>query len=285
MAAKKPKKWLYPTAVERNYVDYLVGLAQVFCDQLAAALEPMLPDLVADADRYRPDADDGESAPPAWLEGLIAIGTGWATRLQTLIETTANNLPEDLRTLVFRVAGFGGQVNRFNRQQFHAVLRSALSVDVFKAEPWLADELAAWEVQNLQLIKSIPLEHVNKLQAKIIDAVQRGTSVSDLQKLIAEQTGITTRRARLIARDQIGKLNGRLTEQRQRGIGVKSYRWRGVLDERERDEHVVREGKVYDWSKPPADGNPGQPIQCRCYAEAIFPDLEDMEGTIVEAPI
>ena len=38
--------------------------------------------------------------------------------------------------------------------------------------------------------------------------------------------------------------------------------------------HWDREGKVYEWNNPPPDGNPGMPINCRCYAEPIF-DIEE----------
>lgn len=49
-----------------------------------------------------------------------------------------------------------------------------------------------------------------------------------------------------------------------------------MLDERERAHHVDREGKQFDWDNPPDDGHPGEPILCRCYAEAVFPEFEDL---------
>lgn len=76
--------------------------------------------------------------------------------------------------------------------------------------------------------------------------------------------------AELIARDQLQKLHGKINEARQTAAGVESYRWRGELDDRERPEHVAREGVRYLWSAPPFDGHPGEPINCRCVAEAIL---------------
>ncbi|WP_241971166.1 minor capsid protein [Actinobacillus lignieresii] len=68
-----------------------------------------------------------------------------------------------------------------------------------------------------------------------------------MAKEVKELTGVTSKRARLIARDQIGKLNARLTQLRQQQIGVKSYIWRTSLDERVRKWHKSREGERFDW--------------------------------------
>ena len=52
------------------------------------------------------------------------------------------------------------------------------------------------------------------------------------------------------------------------------------VDERERAHHVDREGKEFNWDKPPDDGHPGQPILCRCYAEAVLPEFDELNGVI-----
>ncbi len=45
---------------------------------------------------------------------------------------------------------------------------------------------------------------------------------------------ISNSRAKLLARDQVGKLNGRLTQRRQQDIGVEMYIWSTSRDERMR---------------------------------------------------
>ncbi len=72
-------------------------------------------------------------------------------------------------------------------------------------------------------------------------------------------------------------IDGDLTRERQRGMGLKRYTWRTSQDERVRESHRIKEGKEFDWTKPPADtGHPGQDFQCRCTAEPIFTELEAM---------
>jgi len=79
-------------------------------------------------------------------------------------------------------------------------------------------------------------------------------------------------RAKLIAQDQVGSLNGQLTKFRQTGIGIKQFRWITIGDDRVRAEHAALNGKIFDWDNPPSIGFPQQPIRCRCRAEAVFPE-------------
>ncbi len=106
-------------------------------------------------------------------------------------------------------------------------------------------------------------------------AFEDGTTPRELAESLADRFDMAEDDAMRIARDQIGKLSAQLNEDRQEAMGVTSYIWRGALDNRERDEHVEREGKEFSWDDPPEDGHPGEPIQCRCYAEPVFAQLQE----------
>ena len=45
------------------------------------------------------------------------------------------------------------------------------------------------------------------------------------------------------------------------------YVWRTMEDEKVRESHALRDGKVYNWNLPPEGGNPGEDYNCRCLAE------------------
>lgn len=263
---KKPRRWLYPTGVERDYNRALQRqVVDPFVESCREHLLPALPVIFAQA---RQDADIRD----------IPEGTGWFETLRQALVTTLVQVGLDDQTIAAIVTQVAASVDTFNEAQFHAVLRSVYGVDILTgAPPGLRAALSSWEVQNIQLIKSIPVESLGRMQNKIVNALQTGQTMRDTQKAIVEEFGVASRRAELIARDQVGKLNGQLTELRQTDIGVDSYVWRGVLDSRERPEHVAREGKVFRWDQPPDDGHPGQPIQCRCIAEPNLPSWEDLE--------
>ena len=143
-------------------------------------------------------------------------------------------------------------------------------------EPWLVPQLRAYGSENAKLVKDIGTQAATRVERLVHDAVRTGSSLAQLQASIRDAMGTTERRAALIARDQVGKLNGVLTRLRHEGAGITEYRWRGALDRREREAHRAREGKLFAYASPPADGNPGQPIQCRCYAEPVLSEFDDL---------
>lgn len=240
------KHWLYPTGIER---DYLAAIRRMQVRPLEQAIKdnilPILPDVLAQGARQ-------DAATPQWFDTVRGA-----------FETTLRqaNVPEnEIRAITERVAG---GVDGFNRKEFEAVLKSVYRVDVItKAPAALQQALGVFEAQNIALIKSIPVQALATLQGKIVDAVRTGATLKDTQAMIRNTYGVTDRRAALIARDQVGKLNGQLTRLRQEAMGITEYLWRGILDARERPEHVAREGRKYSWDKPPDDGHPGEPIRC-----------------------
>ena len=42
------------------------------------------------------------------------------------------------------------------------------------------------------------------------------------------------------------------------------YIWRTKGDNKVRDRHKEREGKVFNWHMPPTGGHPGEDYNCRC---------------------
>lgn len=223
-------------------------------------------------DEFRQDVDPRD----------IPESTGWFETLRiAFLETLvlASVDPIAAAALVERIMA---SVDTFNRSEFRSVLRSVYGVDIITTAPQsLRSALDVFEATNISLIRSIPQQAVSQLQGKVVEAVRRGSTLKTLQAQIREEFDITDRRAELIARDQIGKLNGQLTELRQEQIGVTEYRWRGILDARERPEHVAREGKLFNWAEPPDDGHPGEPIRCRCTAEPELPSWEEMERRLM----
>lgn len=99
----------------------------------------------------------------------------------------------------------------------------------------------------------------------------------------------TRNRARLIARDQVGKLNGELQQQRQADLGIERYIWRTVGDNAVRPSHAAMDGETCRWDDPTVylsgsrwanrssiggvEEHPGQDYQCRCSADADFSEI------------
>ncbi len=141
---------------------------------------------------------------------------------------------------------------------------------------------------NVDLITKIPRSTLAAMDAWLADNLIEGARPGDIAAGLVAKLGISETGAMLIARDQIGKLNGQINETNQLLAGVDSYVWVDMDDERVRGKpggkyprarpsHHALNGKVFRWSEPPVSGHggqrlhPGQPIQCRCYPDPRIP--------------
>lgn len=124
---------------------------------------------------------------------------------------------------------------------------------------------------NIALINSIPQQYLDRVEQGVMASLQAGTLNDTLADDLLKIEGVTKNRAKLIARDQLGKINSRLSQIRQQSLGITHYYWSTSHDERVRDRHRRWDGDLIAWDKPPIDGHPGQAIQCRCTA---IPDLD-----------
>lgn len=119
---------------------------------------------------------------------------------------------------------------------------------------------------NVALITSIPKQYLDRVEQAVMASLQAGTLNDTLADDLVKIEGVTRNRAKLIATDQLGKINSRLSQVRQQSLGITHYTWSTSQDERVRKKHTNREGDMIAWNNPPPDGHPGQPIRCRCTA-------------------
>ena len=138
-------------------------------------------------------------------------------------------------------------------------------------------QAASW--QNAELIKSVPEEYLKRIETAVVGGVRGGDAPTKIARNIREATGVTQRRAELLARDQTSKLTSEITERRQKQAGIKYFQWITSKDERVGDDHrraarrdVGYGPGIYRWDKPPREGVPGNSTRpnCRCTAKPIF---------------
>lgn len=159
-------------------------------------------------------------------------------------------------------------------ETFRERARQLIGIDtraIIRSED-IEDQLRAALSRNAALINSLGDDVINRVQQTIYSASANGASFRDVSKQMQSHFEITRRRADLIARDQMSKLNSDLSRTRQEQAGVEKYTWRTSQDERVRPRHRRLDGTVYRWGESTgAEGGlpPGQPVQCRCVAIPI----------------
>lgn len=133
----------------------------------------------------------------------------------------------------------------------------------------------ALQAEQVELIKSLPLEAAARAQRLAYESMLGGDRAVVAQQAILNTESVTAARAMLIARTELAKANATLTRARAEAAGVTHYVWRTVKDERVRPAHEDMEGKVCEFASPPyveGEGyhHAGEFPNCRCYAEPII---------------
>lgn len=273
----------------RPEVEYFAALARLV-GKLSAAVRrvvlPRLPAIVRELAR----TDDSRADAAEILDKTIGdLRLAWAASAPlSEIRKTAKKA--------------GRKVSEADKRDQDRIVKTVLKIDLELAEPWLTPKIDQFAKDNAALVRKVGEGFADSLQDKIAEGVRKGKRAEELEAEIVrdfvgegEEIQKAKRRAKLIARDQAAKLRADITKTRQQAIGVKRYRWRTVGDQRVRGEgeskrwpgsHAARENEIFEWGKPirpqlrkkglvPAkiDGHPGEPINCRCYAEPVLSDV------------
>lgn len=250
----------HPSGIAARYLRRM--RASMLADMWRLVAEHLLPELprLTPASARRADAEEPSTNGPDVGEIFDRIVdeffTKWTRRRFTRI-----------------VQPFGTQLADFHAKQLNAVLHELVGVDVVGSEPWLVEKIDAFTRQNVALIKTVPSIFFDEIEKMVTERIATGDRWEATADDLRARYDVSESRAKLIARDQATKLYGNLNKTRQEELGIGGYHWRTMNDNRVRDEHEALAGQRYTWEEPPNEGYPGQPIQCRCYAD---PDLQPL---------
>lgn len=189
--------------------------------------------------------------------------------------------------LTARIEGFGlrrrlenlaNLTRKLTVREWKKAVRATLAIDIredYYLGNFYAEQLLKWVQDNVDLIKTIPNDSLDRMRDIVYDGFVRGKTTTQVMKDIRQVYGVSKRRARFIAGDQISKLSGQIQRAQQMDAGIEDYFWSTVGDERVRDSHKELNGKRFSWREPPenSDGrccHPGQDYGCRCIGRPIF---------------
>lgn len=216
----------------------------------------------------RADAADGDAAPRVNPDAVAA-------RLRRLVAKILQR-----KQLVTALDGVAASVAAHTREQFQRQVRAALGIDLPASNPDFSRVFRDFRTKNTALIKTMAEDKVGRVR-RVLHEAGVGTRVEEIAAALQEQTGITDRHAALVARDQVLKLNGQVTEQRHQEAGVTQYIWRTSEDERVRESHRALDGTKHRYDQPPVQSakgekaNPGQFFQCRCTMEPVIEGFDE----------
>jgi len=249
----------YPARIEKLYRNYMQDIIDQLNRQIKGGISDTIKaDIRNNQDGFRTDA-------------LSDV-------LRAIRDALVNIIAPDMITRRIANAIFGA-----NERNVGQAVERAVGVNIALPGSQMSDAIESWVVENVSYITKLQTDYLTSIQGVVAKGFQAGLNYREISKQITERTGISKRRATLIARDQVGSLNAQVTEKRNEELGIDSYIWRTVEDERVRGNpagrypkakpsHYARNGKQYTWKDGAGsqDKHPGVGIQCRCYAESVI---------------
>jgi SPP1 gp7 family putative phage head morphogenesis protein len=215
--------------------------------------------------RKTPILAQDESSPVALRETLERLAREWTDKFDEFANGGGRKFSRDA-------------IGSADRAFAASLKKAGFTVD-FKLSPAANEVMQATIAEQVNLIRSIPAQHLTQVQGAVMRSVTAGRDAASLAREVEAQYGVTKRRAALIARDQNNKATAAITRARQDEIGVTQAVWIHSAGGRQpRPEHVKANGKVYDVKKGMfLEGKwtwPGVEINCRCISRSIIPGLE-----------
>jgi SPP1 gp7 family putative phage head morphogenesis protein len=299
-SGKKPTKNItsrraYPYGIEKKYSRQLQFFFKPLTDYVENFInQNMEPLLRGDSKDLHLDAIPGDT-----FRNMIYNLENWLSVYMPDI----SELPEDKNNNVI-LAALGktaDEAMEFGNKEFSKMLDKGIHVNLPTSASWWNNMKNSWAQDNYTLITSNAKKYVSKINTLTEQAIVNGMSPKKLKDEIYKATeGLTQKHCKLIARDQMGKLNGQITQAQMQEIGLDYYVWSTAFDDRVRDSHAAMEGLLcrwddasvcsYDggktWVDRPANAvqlHPGQDIQCRCVGLAYYPELTaEIEGKPIE---
>lgn len=285
----------YPHGIEKKYYRELRGFFKPLTDYVAKYIsENLEPLLRGDSTEIRLDAIPGES-----FRKMIYNLENWLSVYMPDI----SNLPESSNNnIIMAVLGeTADEALAFGNKEFVKMLEKGINVNLPTSAPWWEDMKASWAEDNYTLITSNAKKYVEQINILTEQAIVNGMSPMKLKEAILKATeGLSVKHCKLLARDQMGKLNGQITQAQMEEVGLDLYVWSTSSDDRVRDSHAIMEGLLCRWddasvcsydngktwvARPSGaiDLHPGQDIQCRCVGLAFYPELvSEIEGITME---
>jgi hypothetical protein len=297
----KPQRWLYPYATEARYAATIRAWFRPMRDYVHTYLkENQEAILRGDSADFRADSLSAtrlDAVPGKSFKRMIDSLNGWMGQYVPDDDEGKSGSP-----IYMGLGNIADSTFDFNEGQYEKGAKSALGVEFPVGEDWWPDAKENWKQFNYQAISGDLHKYVRDINSLTERAVTSGLSVKELTKQIhALDDKITKGRAEFIARDQIGKLNGEITQRRMEDVGLTMYIWETSGDERVRGDpggkypnakpsHWLMDGALCLWSdstvysqdggktwipRPPGAVllHPGSDYLCRCTAIAEWNEL------------
>lgn len=256
----------FPASAEREYI----RLVNAYFRGIKAVLEEELPTL---KEEYQKKYEDYKAVHMDGLFDFDAFINSFFAKIQKRLDDMEifGKWIKDLRKI-------GMITKKSEIAEWKRMVKKTLNVDLsedYYSGDFFDDLMEQWVSDNVDLIKTVPNDMLGRMKQIVSDGYRNGTRPKDMAEKIQGVYGMSRGHAQFIARDQISKLNAKITQREHADAGVTEYVWSSSGDERVRESHKRLNGHIFKYSDPPETDNgrhcnPGEDYNCRCVAIPVF---------------
>ena len=256
----------FPVSAEREYI----RLVNAYFRGIKAVLEEELPTL---KEEYQKKYEDYKAVHMDGLFDFDEFVNSFFSKIQKRLDDMDifGKWIKDLRKI-------GMITKKSEIAEWKRMVKKTLNVDLsedYYSGDFFDDLMEQWVSDNVDLIKTVPNDMLGRMKQIVSDGYQNGTRPKDMADKIQDAYGMSRSHAQFIARDQISKLNAKITQREHADAGVTEYVWSSSGDERVRESHRRLNGHIFKYSDPPETDNgrrcnPGEDYNCRCVAIPVF---------------
>lgn len=263
---KDPREilWLYPFADEKKYERLI--LKQII-NPLINSIIPVIRENIdnwkraARGDSLNVKLDD-------WIDELEQILRDMGVETTSIFGEEGEEEGTELWASIVILAGI---TYAFNRKQWNKQTKQILGFEYETDESWWEESRKAWAKENYNMLKNYSRDYQNRIREITYRGIRNQTLTRDIIKELQKEGDRLKNKAKLLARDQIGKLNGKITQLRQEEVGIEIYKWRTALDERVRGNpagrypkavpsHFIMEGTWNRWDNSSVYADPNTDV-------------------------
>lgn len=255
---------VFPAGIEREYTRLSRQYMQLLKESIEEEIPALKEQIMRERGTYRADS----------FNDVMSIMEKVLNRIQQ--KFTVRERGFGLRRKLESLANL---TRKLTIKEWKKAVHKTLGINIME-DYYMGDfyrsTLEKWVDENVSLIKTIPADALGDMKNIVKEGFTNGKSTTTIMKEIQSRYNMGKTHARLIARDQIGKLNAAVTKAQQQDAGIEEYIWCTVGDSRVRDTHKELNGKKIRWDDPPVVDkkgrrcHPQEDYQCRCRAKPVF---------------
>lgn len=248
-----------------NLIPPSATIAKWYREEMIALMDDMRSDVIRDVVKpYR-----SEIAMDGILDWMGHVMDSLVDRWQSNLDGLSGQIAKDLVV----------KSKTHYDKRLHNMLKKRGFTVGFKPTKYIEDQAQIALEENIALIKSISNQYLDKVRSAVWRSIKSGYDLEALVRQLREIDGVEDRRAKNIARDQVGRLNQMFEDARAAELGITKAKWLHSSAVKEpRREHVKANGQIYNISEGIQFSNgwfkPAEDFGCKCRKYLII-DIPD----------